>query len=545
MAWFKSFLQRRPRSWYWVAYAGAVAFFLLAIAQFYMPGKGFTSFILFGGKPEMRRIKELKTTTYYVEEDSYGYDAQYYAQVAVKPLLMSRDLQASMDNLPYRARRILFCWTAYLLGLGQPYLILQAYALQNVLAWLLLAWLLLRWFPPTSLGNLVRWGGTMFAWGLTMSVRSALMDGPSLLLIAWGVALAEQKHPWKSACVLGAAGLGRETNLLAASIHLPNRDWGWREVGLAAGRGLLVAAPLALWIAWLWWVFGQPSNAGQRNFAAPFEACLGKWHETVQSLRAHGWEFVPRWSLLMLVSLTVQFLAIVLRPRWDSLWWRIGAGYAVLLVFLGEAVWEGFPGAAARVVVPLTLAFNAVVPRGRWWWPVLLLGNLSAFSAFNQLRTPGHESFTLEGPKAVWMTPTHQSIDVAFTSGWYGVEQSPLEYWRWSRGSAEIVIQNPQPAPVEVEMDFDLRAYDERIVRVFQDKVLQWEGRVGRDSSEVRLRHVRLEPGPNPWRFETEGPPSTPNGDTLRPVAFNLRNLVIRAVRKLDKQAPSVSAAPP
>ena len=61
-----------------------------------------------------------------------------------------------MDNLPYRARRILFCWTAYLLGMGQPRLILQAYALQNVLCWLLLAWLLLRWFPPTSLGNLVR-----------------------------------------------------------------------------------------------------------------------------------------------------------------------------------------------------------------------------------------------------------------------------------------------------------------------------------------------------------------------------------------------------
>ena len=24
-------------------------------------------------------------------------------------------------------------------------------------------------------------------------------------------------------------------------------------------------------------VFGEPSNAGQRNFAAPFEAYLGKW----------------------------------------------------------------------------------------------------------------------------------------------------------------------------------------------------------------------------------------------------------------------------
>jgi hypothetical protein len=542
--WFNPFLWRRPGGWYWLAYGAAVGFFILSIAQFYMAGKGFTSFILFGGKPEMRRIKELKAASYYVEEDSYGYDAQYYVQIAVKPLLMSRDLQASMDNLPYRARRILFCWTAYVLGLGQPRLILQAYALQNVLCWLLLAWLLLRWFPPTNLGNLVRWGGTMFAWGLTMSVRSALMDGPSLLLIAWGVALAEQGCRWKSACVLGIAGLGRETNLLAASIHVPERDWGWRELLVAAGRGLVIVGPLAVWIALLWSVFGEPSNAGQRNFAAPFEAYLGKWHEAVQSLRAHGWEFIPRWSVVMLVSLTVQFLGILLRPQWNNLWWRIGASYAVLLIFLGDAVWEGYPGAAARVVVPMTLAFNAVVPRGRWWWPVLLLGNLSALSAVNQLKPPGHESFILEGPKTVWMAHTNQSIDVAFDNGWYRVEQSQLEYWRWSRGTAGIVIQNPQTVPVEIELDFDLRAYDERTVRVFQGGILRWEGQVGRESSQVRLSHVRLEPGDNPWRFETEGPSNPPNGDTLRPVAFNLRNLVIRAVRRLEPQTPGAPAPP-
>ena len=177
------------------------------------------------------------------------------------------------------------------------------------------------------------------------------------------------------------------------------------------------SAPLAVWVALLWSVFGEPSNAGQRNFAAPFEAYLGKWYETVQDLRANGWEFMPKWTLVMLVSLTVQFLVILLRPQWSSLWWRIGASYAVLLIFLGEAVWEGYPGAAARVVVPLTLAFNVVVPRGRWWWPVLLLGNLSALSAVDQLRPPGHESYPLEGPRNVWMAPAHQSIEVAFGDG--------------------------------------------------------------------------------------------------------------------------------
>ena len=62
----------------------------------------------------------------------------------MEPLLRNRAIDAALDNPPYRARRILFSWTAYLLGLGQPEWILKAFALQNILAWLALAWLLGR-----------------------------------------------------------------------------------------------------------------------------------------------------------------------------------------------------------------------------------------------------------------------------------------------------------------------------------------------------------------------------------------------------------------
>jgi hypothetical protein len=543
--WFKPILQRWPRVLYGLAYAAAVVFFLWNAAQYYMPGKGFTCLIFFGGAPQVQRIRELQSLDYYVDKDSYGYDAQYYAQIAVKPLLMSRDLQASMDNLPYRARRILFCWTAYLLGLGQPRLILQAYALQNVLCWLLLAWLLLRWFPPTNLGNLVRWGGTMFAWGLTMSVRSALMDGPSLLLIAWGVALIEQGRPWKSACVLGVAGLGRETNLLAALSLAPGRNWSWREGLRAAGRALVVVAPLALWVACIWYVCGQPSNTGVGNFGRPFEAYLAKWFDAVRDFRLNGWDSSAKWTLIMLTSLTVQLLVIILRPQWTSPWWRIGAPFAGLLIFLGPAVWDGFPGAAARVVVPMTLAFNAVVPRGRWWWPVLLLGNLSALSAVDQLRPPGIESYRVEGSASVWRNPAQEAIAVEFGEAWFGPEKSYLERWRWSRGAAEMLIRNPQSFAVEVNLGFDLRALDERTVRVLQGTTVRWAGRVDRNGTVVNIPEVRLEPGINRWRFETDKPSIVPEGDTLRPVAFNLRNLVIRAVRRLEPQAPPGAPAHP
>ena len=533
MPWFKSFLPRLPRGRYWPLYAIAVGYFLWAVVNFYVPGKGFSSLAYFGGNPGLHRIREMQSLDYYVYLDSNGYDGQYYAQMAVKPLLGSRDLRRAVDNLPYRARRILFCWTAHLAGLGRPSLILQAYALQNIAAWLLLGWLLLRWFPPTGPGNAVRWLGTMFAWGLTMSVRQALMDGPSLLLIAWGVALAEDGRRWSSACVLGAAGLGRETNALAGVMHVPGRDWSRRELRGAAGRLFVAGAPLALWLAYLWWRFDEPSNVGARNLAAPFEGFFQKWMEAVADYRANGWDSNAKWSLVLMASLTVQGAVVLLKPRWSDAWWRIGATYGVLMLCLGEAVWEGFPGAAARVLVPLTLAFNIVVPRGWRWGLVLVAGNLSMITAFDQLKAPGRESFLLEGPPEVWQAPANHSIEVVFDRGWYQSERSSFEYWRWSRGSAGMIVHNPQVVPVEVELSFDMKAFDDRKVRVYQGKALRWEGLVGRDRAAVLLRGVRLEPGDNPWRFEADGPPSYPNGDRLRPVTFNLRNLVIRAVRRI------------
>ena len=538
VGWFNPFLGRGARRGYRLAYAAAVAFFLWNAAQYYIPGQGFTCLIFFGGASHVQRIRELRSIDYYVDRDSNGYDGQYYAQLAVKPLLMSRDLAGAMDNLPYRARRILFSGLAYLFGLGQPAWVLQAYALENIAAWLLLAWLLLRWFPPTGPGNLVRWAGVLFAWGLTMSVRQALMDGPSLLVIAWGVALFEGGRRWTSTCVLGLAGLGRETNLLAVPALAPGADWSWAEVGRAAVRSVLAVLPLAAWVACIWWVCGQPSNAGVGNFGRPFTAYFGKWFDAWRDFRLNGWDSSGKWMLIMLASLTVQMLVILLRPRWANPWWRVGAPFAVLLIFLGPAVWDGYPGAAARVVVPMTLAFNVLVPRGLRWWPLLLLGNLSALSAIDQLRPPGIESYRLEGMVGVWRAPTQQTITVDFGDAWYQPEKSHLEYWRWSRGSAGLRINNPQNVPVEVNLRFDLRALDVRRVRIYQGATMRWEGSVTRDGTAVSLPGIRLAPGDNPWRFETDKPPIVPEGDTLRPVTFNLRNLVIEAVRK-DPPSPA------
>ena len=129
----------------------------------------------------------MNLSPHFTYERSAGYDGAYYVQLAMHPTLDNPELEKSIDNLPYRARRMLFCWAAWLLGLGQPAWIIQAHALLNVLCWLGLAILLLHWFPPASAGDVLRWFGVMFSHGVCMSVRHSLVDAPSLLLLALAV----------------------------------------------------------------------------------------------------------------------------------------------------------------------------------------------------------------------------------------------------------------------------------------------------------------------------------------------------------------------
>jgi hypothetical protein len=52
------------------------------------------------------------------------------------------------------------------------------------------------------------------------------------------------------------------------------------------------------------------------------------------------------------------------------------------MIFLGQAVWEGHPGAATRVLMPMTFAFNLLLPSTRWFWLLWVLGNVNVLDGF-------------------------------------------------------------------------------------------------------------------------------------------------------------------
>ena len=362
---------------------GVIALFLSSVARFYHPVTGFTAFI---GLPEGHDYEVPALRAMPHADGPLGYDGQFYAQLALEPLLRDPAIDRAMDLPPYRARRILFSWTAYLAGLGHPPWVVEAYALQNVVGWLLLAWLLCRWVPPATPRGLALWTACLWTHGLMMSVRLALLDGPSLLLIAATVALIERGRTLGAAGLLGIAALGRETNLLAA-VALWRRPSGWRAWTRLAVAAALVVLPLLLWQDYLWSIYRSTSLTRQNHFVLPMITFLDRWHDLLAEARVSGLWSRAGFGLCGIVSLTSQAIYLVWRRDLSSSWWRVAAAYAAMMFVLDSVVWDGFPGAVTRVLLPLTIGVNVLLvrERGPQFWAWLVATNLLVIPALTVL----------------------------------------------------------------------------------------------------------------------------------------------------------------
>ena len=355
------------------------ACFVASIARLYHPVYGFTGLIAFpAGNPG--EFPTLAVVPHATVPPEFTYDGQFYAQMALDPLLRNPAIDRALDQPPYRARRILFSWTAWLAGFGRPWWVLQAYALQNVVCWLMLAAVLTRWIPPRSARLLAVWCACMFSHGLLASVRFALLDGPSVLLLAIAASAAEGSAQWRVASLVGFAALGRETNLLGASMLRIPRSLA--DSARIAGWCIAALLPLLVWQDYLWSIYRDTSGAGSGQFTMPFAAYVQNWVTSTSGVWRDGIDSHPMRALLVILSLTVQTVYLFWTRRWQEPWWRLALAFAGLMLIVHPVVWHGYPGAITRVVLPLTVGFNVLLGREeRAFWPWFVLGNLHLIPA--------------------------------------------------------------------------------------------------------------------------------------------------------------------
>jgi hypothetical protein len=359
-----------------------VILFLAAVARFYHPGTGFTALI--GFPPEGQFESEaLKRVPHYQHPAFATYDGQFYAQRALDPLFRDPTTERGMDLAPYRGRRILFSWTAYALGIGRPFWILQAFALQNVVCWLMVAAVLTRWLRPVTGRGLALWIACLFSHGLLWSVRFALLDGPSLLLTMIAVVAIEAGHPLWSSSIVGLNALGRETNIiavLAQPVPRALRDW-WRLLVALA----LAALPTLIWLDFLRAIYRSTTLAGTNTVVLPGAGIVASWRGALFALAPGADAGRDAMPACMLLAICVQAAFVLVRRR-DRLepWWRVAFGFAVLFLILDRSIVDPHNGGLTRVMLPLTVGFNVLLakePRPARFWAWFLAGNVHLIPA--------------------------------------------------------------------------------------------------------------------------------------------------------------------
>jgi hypothetical protein len=494
---------------------GLIAVFVLLVGRFWSPHYGFTPLLQANGETESLLPASLRDTPVFIHRDAGRYDGAYYAQIATSPALRDPELAVAVDDLGYRARRILLSALAWVAGGGDPVRAVHAYAWLNVILWFLLAWILWTLLPGGGgWRNTLAWAGVLLAGGTLASVRLALTDLAATLLLAAGLLLIERGRPKASVLCLGLAGLARETALLGTGALWPEGKW---TAALVLRRGLLVvltAIPLIGWWSYVHRTVGS-SGAGASNFAWPLAGWLGEWKELWQ---ATGVE--PNHGLLLggwldAVAVTVQATYLLKYRDTRSAWWRVGLLFVALGSVLGPSVWEGLPGAHSRVLLPLVLIFNVLAARRRAALLWLLLGNLSMVS--------GIWSFQIAPPAPQTLTNTAghgHSYVLETDSRWTVAESNRKWRWAWSAGEGGLSFR-VWPHQPRLRVELQVRGITPRELEVWHNQTRVWRGSIGDRPGWISLPELPAERGQLVLELRSPAPPAaTGEAELARRLSF-------------------------
>jgi hypothetical protein len=512
--------------WLWrrrflFAYLALTAAFLAKVATFRDSRTGWTPLVVFGDRFAATRLPELRDVPIYTYGNSDGYDGQFYAQLAVAGNPFVPEVRLALDSAAYRSGRILLPAVAHVVGLGRPSWILKVYALSNVAAWLILAWAMARWwFPPESFDNLVRWTGTLFGAGMIVSVARSLTDGPSVLVIALGMRAIELNRQRLAAVLLGAAGLVRETSVVAAAAFVPTKFSAmraWHNLVLVVSVCVL---PIVVWTAIL--------IAHYHAYSAGVFGVPGLWlpkelSTIARLVRAKDWTFAGDETFVVLTVL-VQAGFLFARAEPARPWWRVGVGFAILAVCRGASYWDDALVGVPRTILPLTLAFNVLVPRTRGGLALLVAGNLTVLS---------YSRSFLVMPSEQTLFP--RGITCDFISGWHPSEHLGRRVWRWAAHSAALTIHNPMPENVEVAIDVKMRSDTDRNVTFHTRDLEQLVHIQGHHGGPVHVGPFELPPGDTTLGLDTEESPWVEPGRHGRALTFAVEDLWIKPTTSAER----------
>jgi hypothetical protein len=500
----------------------AFAFLLRVYAGVWTPEHGITQFLRVGQEFDDRGLEVFRATPKFIDPfpaHRWGFDGQLYAQMGLDPLLRDPQLHVALDHPPYRAQRILLSWLAWIVGLGQPFWILNAYAAMNLIFWIPFAWISGRLFAPHGWAGLAGFAAVLLTCGVIESMQAALTDLPSFTLILAALVVGGSA----GAGLLGLAALTRSTSLIGL-VGLAEFRPPWRDaIRKNIGRGLIATVPVGLWFLYVLWVFrGREVGFDGGNLTMPFRGMMEKlgefsvtavqgpirwhrwWHELYKNYHLH--------ALLTIIAVVTQSIYIVLHRQWSNPLWRWGVVVVLYFSCISFLSWESH-FTITRHALPITLVFNLLLALRptRAWLIWFVLGNCFVpfgVRYFYQMRDyqpppPPIEFVVTSSTLAKVDKPI---IRVSYAANWSTQLWDGETTWRWaSDQTATLALHNGSGQTKRIDLRFLARTRIPRALQIQHGDVTVARVELSQARTAVTLPTITLPPGETLLTFKVDG----------------------------------------
>ena len=326
----------------------------------YSHRNGFLDLPMFGDEFKASRLKEINDINPPTKE-RFGYDGQFYAQMALDPLLIHDETIRALDNMIYRTRRVGLPFMAFLLGIGKPLWVLHIYTLLNFVFWIILLLIVYHYLGFRYSRDFLLAVSVLWSSGTLASLSRALTDLPAVTLSILAVFLIAKRNI--SASLLSSAALCKETAALSFFLLA----WPEKKSNLKPRQFflscLIMILPFSAWLLYVHLRIKDGVIFGNNNFAPPFWGLISKiTTENLQLFKEFSFTRYNNvlYELICPLSLVAQSFYLISKPKAHSPYWRLGVGFAILPYLLGSAVWVD-QLTYSRVLLPLTICFNFLI----------------------------------------------------------------------------------------------------------------------------------------------------------------------------------------
>jgi hypothetical protein len=363
-----------------------------------------------------------------------------------------------------------------------------------------------RMLPVNDARSFVAWCGVMFSAGALHSVRLALTDLLAASLVALALGLEERRRSNAALGFLAAAGLARETAVVGV-VGLWRGPWTSHRAWITnVGRATVVVSPLLLWMFYIRWKVGGADH-GFGNFTWPVTGWIEKGAQTFADYVRHpNFRWLNTTTMLALIGLTVQAAYLLRRWHRDDPWWRVGMSGVAMMAMLGTAVWEGHPGAATRVLLPMGIAFGVLAVRQRASWAWVLAGSLTVLSGVQALWRVPEDPRELAAGKF-----DHGAYVARLGSGWYGAERHGRSAWAWSSGEGKLMVDTSPRSNEPVRVRLKVRAIAPRELQIRDEDAVVWQGPIGAKLEWIEINALTRAHGRALLEFRSDAPPVREN----------------------------------